>query len=182
MSTDAPSRHPPRYRMVHFTRWKAGLVLAIAMFAIVTALPTFLPSSALHHWPSWLPNDRLHLGIEYTGGTRVVFAADRDAFRHDYLVRLRKSVHDVLLEKRYTHARVVVAGDHLIARFATPSERKQAYELLDANFNTFAHTWVALERRNATAIVLTVPAGVLDDALNRAMDGVAAGAKHAFPY
>ena len=156
--------------MVHFARWKVGLVLTVAMFAIVTALPTFLPGSAQNHWPSWLPGDRLHLGIEYTGGTRVVLAANRNAFQREYLLQLRKSVRDVLLENRHTRARVVVAEDHLLARFPSPGERQQAYDLLDATFNTFAHTRVGLERRDPSAIALTVPVGVLDEALSRSLD------------
>ncbi len=101
MSPDTPSLYPPRYRLVHFSRWKAALIIAVTLLGIVTALPTFLPSSAWHHWPSWLPYNQLRLGIEYTGGARVVFAADRQAFQREYLVRLRKSVHDVLIENRH---------------------------------------------------------------------------------
>lgn len=159
--------------MIHFTRWKVGLIIAVVIFGIVTALPTLLPSSAQRHWPSWLPYNEPRLGIEYTGGTRVVLAANRQAFQHEYLMNLRNRVHSLLIENRHRRARVVVEDDHLLVRLTSTGERDTAYELLDDNYNAWPYTWVKLQRNGASRIQITVPSHVLDSALSRAVDHAA---------
>ena len=49
--------------MLHFARWKIGLVLLLVVAAVVTVLPNFFSEKQIESWPGFLPNKQVVLGL-----------------------------------------------------------------------------------------------------------------------
>ncbi|MEQ8344556.1 MAG: protein translocase subunit SecD [Sneathiellaceae bacterium] len=63
------------------SNWRLAACALIALLGILLALPSLLPRSALEHWPDWLPQRALVLGLDLRGGSYLVLQIDDAALR-----------------------------------------------------------------------------------------------------
>ena len=56
--------------------WLVGTYALIIFFGLLVALPNVLPQSALDRVPSWLPHQRVSLGLDLRGGSHLVLEVD----------------------------------------------------------------------------------------------------------
>lgn len=99
--------------MLHFPRWQSVLIILAILVGVAAVMPNLVPRSWVQAIPSWLPRDRIVLGLDLQGGAYLLYQVDRQ----DYIdTRLRTVTNDVrqalLQEPRigYTGLGVVDAG------------------------------------------------------------------------
>lgn len=86
--------------MVRVSRWKIALVLIATVFAIVFSLPNLFGSNT----PSWLPGDRLNLGLDLQGGSYLLLEVDTDALARERVTNLIEDARRELREDRIAYS------------------------------------------------------------------------------
>lgn len=78
--------------MLYFSRWSAGLVMAVILIGFLFLLPNFFTREQVESWPSWIPGKQIVLGLDLQGGSYLLYEVERD----DYIQqRLRALVGEV---------------------------------------------------------------------------------------
>jgi preprotein translocase subunit SecD len=62
--------------MLDFPRWKVMTIWALVLLGILFSIPSLLPQSARQHWPSFLPQSTISLGLDLAGGSHLLLEAD----------------------------------------------------------------------------------------------------------
>ncbi|HEY5723724.1 MAG TPA: protein translocase subunit SecD [Allosphingosinicella sp.] len=62
--------------MLDFPRWKIWWVSLLCLVGIALAVPTFFPEKQVGSWPSWIPSQRINLGLDLAGGSHLLLEAD----------------------------------------------------------------------------------------------------------
>jgi preprotein translocase subunit SecD len=97
--------------MLFFSRSATAAILAIPLVLCLAAVPNLLPKSAFDSLPPWAQN-KITLGWELQGGTRVQLRVDEDDVRRMVLLLLQDDVREVLREARIRLTRRPVIRDN----------------------------------------------------------------------
>ena len=63
--------------MLDFPRWKIWLISLTVAVGILFAIPSLVAGTVLApHWPSWLPQSKINLGLDLAGGSHLLLEAD----------------------------------------------------------------------------------------------------------
>lgn len=95
--------------MLQLSRWKIGLVVLAALFGLLFTLPNVVPAGSL---PSWMPHQRLNLGLDLQGGSYLLLEVDTAALKAEQLGNLaedaRTSLQTLQIKPQITLANGVV--------------------------------------------------------------------------
>ncbi|GHT97467.1 hypothetical protein FACS1894126_1560 [Alphaproteobacteria bacterium] len=89
---------------MNFPKWKEVLIACVCVFGILFALPNILPQSVLNSLPSWMPNQRVYLGLDLRGGAHLLLEVDLDSVKNDYLNQTLDSARTVLRKESIPYA------------------------------------------------------------------------------
>ncbi|MGB1077219.1 MAG: protein translocase subunit SecD, partial [Bdellovibrionales bacterium] len=68
--------------MVHFSRWKIFLIVAVCVWAVLFAMPNFVSEKTRvtlsESLPSWMPHKAINLGLDLQGGSHLLLSVDVD--------------------------------------------------------------------------------------------------------
>jgi preprotein translocase subunit SecD len=63
--------------VLDFPRWKVWSVSLVIAFGIFLSIPSLIAGTPLAaRWPSWLPNQKISLGLDLAGGSHLLLEAD----------------------------------------------------------------------------------------------------------
>ena len=85
--------------MLEFPRWKIWLVSLVVALGVLLSIPSLVAShpTLASHWPRWLPDYKISLGLDLAGGSHLLLEADaRDAMKQ----RLQAKEDEVATELR----------------------------------------------------------------------------------
>ena len=78
--------------MLDFPRWKIWAVIAALVLGVALAVPNFFPEAATKTWPSFLPRERVPLGLDLRGGSHLLLQADTGDVAKQRLATMEESV------------------------------------------------------------------------------------------
>ncbi|WP_377298351.1 protein translocase subunit SecD [Rhizobium sp. SGZ-381] len=78
--------------------WKVVTYLVIILVGLLVALPNVLSDKTLASWPSFLPNQKVSLGLDLRGGSHLVLEVDRPALEDEWLQTLTQETRVALRE------------------------------------------------------------------------------------
>jgi len=113
--------------MLHLARWKVLLVAVAVVFAVLFSLPNALPAGSL---PSWLPGQRLNLGLDLQGGSYLLLEVDTAALRRERVSNLREEVRATLRDVDIAFTGLAASGTGVNVRINDPAQADRAAELL----------------------------------------------------
>ncbi len=118
--------------MLQIARWKATLILLVVVAAIVVVVPNFFSASTVAKWPSWLPHQRVVLGLDLQGGAYLLYQVDQT----DYMQkRLRSLVSDIrtamLKDPRIGYTGLGIQGQAVQLRVRDLSQLDEARKRLE---------------------------------------------------
>jgi preprotein translocase subunit SecD len=116
--------------MLELSRWKIFLVLASAIFGLVFTLPNLLPASVLQSAPSWLPHDKLSLGLDLRGGSYLLMEVDTNALNQERLTNLTEDVRTRLRAAQIVFSDLALTGQVVSVRITDAGQYDQAFKLL----------------------------------------------------
>ena len=65
--------------MLHFSKFKATIVLFVLIVGTLLALPNLVNRATLDALPSWVPKTTVNLGLDLQGGSHLLFEVDTGA-------------------------------------------------------------------------------------------------------
>ena len=86
--------------MLHFSKWKAGTILAIVLFGFLLALPNVLPPNVRAYIPPFLPSTPVTLGLDLRGGSYVLLEVDRKDLTDQLARQLTGDIRQTLRENK----------------------------------------------------------------------------------
>ncbi|TLP49089.1 MULTISPECIES: protein translocase subunit SecD [Cohaesibacter] len=87
--------------MLHFAKWKVGLVLITVIVGILFSLPNLFSEKFLKDtMPSWMPSGQLVLGLDLQGGAHILLQVEEEGVIKERLEVLRGDVRSRLREDK----------------------------------------------------------------------------------
>ena len=119
--------------MLHFAKWKIILVLLVAFFGLLAALPNLFSQKQLEALPEWLPAKQINLGLDLQGGAHLLYQMDEKALVEDWLKDIQGEVRDTLRADRigYTGLRTSEANKSVTVRIRDQANVEQALTALE---------------------------------------------------
>src|SRR5690606_19529020 len=106
--------------------WLVSTYAFIIFMGILVALPNVLPQSALDRIPSWLPHERVSLGLDLRGGSHLVLEVDRADLVNERLQNLLQDSRRVLRDNNIDPAGVRRNGNTITITLRDPVQRSEA--------------------------------------------------------
>jgi preprotein translocase subunit SecD len=79
--------------MLEFPRWKVWLVSLVVAVGVLLSIPSLIaPTVLASHWPSWLPDYKINLGLDLAGGSHLMEEADAADMQKQRLQSMQDSV------------------------------------------------------------------------------------------
>ena len=120
--------------------WLVTTYIVIIVLGILVALPNALPQSALDKLPSWLPHNRVSLGLDLRGGSHLVLEVDRNDLINERVQSLTQDARRILREKNIQTTGIRRAGDAIIVTLRDGTQRDQAVTELQTLSNPINST------------------------------------------
>ena len=102
--------------MLHFSRWKVGLIVLLVAGAIATVLPNFFSENTVKTWPNFLPSKQVVLGLDLQGGVHLLLQVDREKLIEDRKKTLVGDIRQALRDERLRFRPVRMEG--MVARLS----------------------------------------------------------------
>lgn len=115
--------------------WLVATYAFIIFIGVLVALPNVLPQSALDRIPSWLPHERVSLGLDLRGGSHLVLEVDRADLVNERLQNLLQDSRRVLRDNGIDPAGVRRGGDTITITLRDPAQRSEAVTQLQTLAN-----------------------------------------------
>ncbi|XWN34065.1 MAG: protein translocase subunit SecD [Devosia sp.] len=118
--------------MLHFARWQIVLIILVVVLGILAVMPNLVPRSWTEALPSWMPKDRIVLGLDLQGGAYLLYEVDRQDYVDKRLRSLTGEVRQALrTEPRIGYTGLGVVDGGVQVRIRDASQIDEARERLD---------------------------------------------------
>ena len=117
--------------MLYFDRWKAVLIIAISLGAILLSLPNLFAPAQLQGLPSWMQM-RMPLGLDLQGGSHLLLQMNAKELRADWVEAISGDVRQTLREERIGYSGLGKAGDEVRVTIRKPEDVETALTKLKA--------------------------------------------------
>ncbi|SFM56879.1 protein translocase subunit secF /protein translocase subunit secD [Pleomorphomonas diazotrophica] len=108
------------------SRWLVALYSAIIALGIIVTLPNVVPQSVLDNFPSWLPRDRVSLGLDLRGGSHLVLEVDAADLVKERLQTLTQDARRALRDAKIGTESIRRAGNAVTVNLDDPAETARA--------------------------------------------------------
>ncbi|MBU6207617.1 MAG: protein translocase subunit SecD, partial [Alphaproteobacteria bacterium] len=158
-----------------FPRWKTVLVLFATIFLLLAAIPNFIPDSLLNRVPDWIPHERLHYGLDLSGGSHLLLEADVHDVAKQKLDKMQGDLSQALRRADPVIETGDIAEDNgtvsVMVRNVADVDRARevAYKLTNPVGVTGQRDWT-VEVRDTTRLVMTPTQAGLNDAINSTVE------------
>ena len=116
--------------MIHFARWKILLTLAVLLLGCIYAAPNLFSEEQLEGMPSWLPHQRVSLGLDLQGGSHLLLEADVESVVREQLNGMVDAVRIELRKADIGYTALGVQGRQVTVTLRDPGQIDAAREIL----------------------------------------------------
>jgi protein-export membrane protein SecD len=102
--------------MLEFPRWKVTIVVLIAAFFSLAALPNALPPSATAKLPGFMPKDTVPLGLDLRGGSHLLLALDFEAYKREHFMNVRDTLRESLRKAKVGYVDLRASANEVSVR------------------------------------------------------------------
>ncbi|TDX78206.1 protein translocase subunit secF /protein translocase subunit secD [Neorhizobium sp. R1-B] len=106
--------------------WLVASYALIIIIGILVALPNVIPQSTLGRLPSWLPHNRVSLGLDLRGGSHLVLEVDRADLINERVQSLLQDARRVLRDKNINTSAIRRSGEAITVALRDPTQRDAA--------------------------------------------------------
>lgn len=117
--------------MLHFANWKITLVALVSLAGIVLAMPNVFSASTVEDFPSFLPSNQVHLGLDLQGGSHLLLEVETDVIVSERLDSVVDDVRSTLRRERIGYRSIRAADEAVSVRIREPEDLERAEDLLD---------------------------------------------------
>src|SRR5579872_4879885 len=116
--------------MLQLSRWKIILVLGSVIFGLLYSLPNLLTNDQLAQLPSFLPHQRLNLGLDLQGGSSLLYEIDADSLKKERLNNLAEEASSALHDAQVTYSGLLVTPQAVTLKITDPTQISAAMTAL----------------------------------------------------
>jgi preprotein translocase subunit SecD len=116
--------------MIHFAKWKIGLIVGVLLLGALAALPNLLTPKQAASLPDWLPKGQVVLGLDLQGGSHLLLEVGVDEVIKERLEALVDSVRTELRKARIRYSGLGVDGYGVGVTIKNADKRGEARSLL----------------------------------------------------
>ncbi|MDR3506289.1 MAG: protein translocase subunit SecD [Caulobacteraceae bacterium] len=116
--------------MLPLPRWRVVLCVLAVLFGLVFTAPNLIPQKTLDGLPSWLPHQKVNLGLDLQGGSYLLLEVDTDALRKERLTNLVEDVRTALREKSIVFSGLGQANGGVTVRITDVAQMNNALQAL----------------------------------------------------
>lgn len=109
---------------------KVAIYLIVILLGVLVALPNALPERTLANWPSWLPSQKVSLGLDLRGGSHLVLEVDRPALEDEWLQSLVQEARSSLETADIETQSVRREQESIVVTLSDAASRKAALDEL----------------------------------------------------
>ncbi len=120
--------------MLHFSRWKVVLIVLAVLMGAVYTMPNLLSESTLKSLPSWVPQQKLTLGLDLQGGSHLMVKVEKEGVIAERLQVLRDDVKAQLRprnEKKISYSNLSGKGRVVQVRIRNADDIEEAKKRLN---------------------------------------------------
>ncbi|MBB3393888.1 MULTISPECIES: protein translocase subunit SecD [unclassified Rhizobium] len=159
--------------------WLVFTYSVIIFLGILIALPNALPQSTLDRLPSWLPHNRVSLGLDLRGGSHLVLEVDEADLTRERLQSLLQDARRVLREKNIQTKSIVRNQNQIVVTLTDPAQSDEAVTQLKTLGNAIAtglsagQSDLSVTTNGGSIIVAFSPAGIasnVDSAVQQSLE------------
>ena len=89
---------------MNFPKWKEILIWCVCAFGIIFAMPNIIPMHILCKLPSWIPNQKVNLGLDLRGGAHILLEVDLESVKNDYFNQVLDAARTMLRKESIQYA------------------------------------------------------------------------------
>jgi len=112
--------------MIQISRWKVIAIAISVVFGVLFTLPNVVPQSTLDRFPSFLPKQKLNLGLDLQGGSYLLLEVDVAALRAQRLTNVTEDVRTTLREQNIEFGELGQRGGAISVRITDPAKTQAA--------------------------------------------------------
>jgi preprotein translocase subunit SecD len=116
--------------MLTLTRWKVIICVLAVLFGVTFTLPNVLPQKVLDTFPSWIPHQKLNLGLDLQGGSYLLLEVDTEALKAERLTNLIEDVRTTLQTAQIPYTGLGQVGDSISVHVTDPAQADKAFQAL----------------------------------------------------
>lgn len=107
------------------------LVIGISLYSILITLPSFFNQETLDaFWPSFLPKEKVSLGLDLQGGSSLLLEVEIEAVLKERLLNLRNETRKLLRKNRIGYQNLDIKNDTISLTLRKADQREAAYKAL----------------------------------------------------
>ncbi len=119
--------------MLHFPRWQSVLIVLAVVLGVAAVIPNLVPRSWVAALPSWLPKERIVLGLDLQGGAYLLYQVDQEDYIQSRLRTVTNDVRETLLQApRIGYTGLGISGNGVDVRIRDNTRIDEAAERLRA--------------------------------------------------
>src|SRR3546814_112770 len=118
--------------MLYFAKWKIATILAICLIDVVYAAPNFFSGRGLEGLPTWLPVQKINLGLDLQGGSHLLLEVEADAVIRDRVQALEGVVRAALRPENIGYTDLGTRGRVVGFTLRDPSRAEEVQGLINA--------------------------------------------------
>jgi SecD/SecF fusion protein len=157
--------------MLHFSRFKAILILGVCLLGILLSIPNLLRPGTL---PAWVPQPRVNLGLDLQGGSYLLLEVDMNSVIKERLAGARAAVAETLRKGKVPFTSVVADKDKVTLTAADPTQletaRQALHEVLSERVDGPTRSLYFLTTVQGNTLVLKLNPQALTDLSTKAVE------------
>lgn len=115
---------------MQFSPIRAAFIAIVTVLGLLLTIPNFLPPAAFNAYPSFLPHNRMVLGLDLQGGSYLLLQIDKQSVIKDRLGQLRGDARHLLANDNGIGNVTTVEGDKVVIQLTDPSQHDKALSIL----------------------------------------------------
>lgn len=120
--------------MIHFSRWKIFLIVAVCVWGVLFTFPNFLSpearTSIQENMPGWIPSQAVNLGLDLQGGSHLLLQVEIDAVLKEQSSDLLAQARSELREERIGYTRLSPIPNGFRVTLREPAQADEAKKIL----------------------------------------------------
>jgi preprotein translocase subunit SecD len=108
--------------MLKLPRWRVILCVVAILFGIVFTLPNVLPAKVAAGLPSWVPHQRLNLGLDLQGGSLLLLEVDTASLKAERLTNIAEDIQRTLHDQKIAFTSPIQTNGQISLRITDPTQ------------------------------------------------------------
>ena len=112
--------------MLHFARWKTVLIWLSVIVSLLLSAANFFSDAQLAKLPSWLPKNKMTLGLDLQGGSHILLQVERPDLVKDRVNTVRDDARRLLRDAKIEYSGLAAGTQDVRVKFNDPAKAEAA--------------------------------------------------------